>query len=55
MVRRKVMPRLCAMIVIALLASGAGQLKNSAFAEGTAVSGRAALTQAVLLYEKMQD
>lgn len=54
LVRRKVMPRLCAMIVVALLASGAGQLKNSAFAEDTAISGKAALAQVVSLYEKLQ-
>ena len=54
MVVRKVMPRLRALIVIALLASGAAKV-NNVHADSVALSGVDVLDQAVSLYEKMHD
>lgn len=54
LVRRRVISRLCAMIVIAILASGAGYMKNSASAQGTAIKSGEALEQVVSLHEKLQ-
>lgn len=53
MIKRKVVSRACALIVIALLAAGAGGMKNSAQAAELVTSG-SALEQAVLLQEKLQ-
>lgn len=53
MVRRKLASRLCAMIVVALLAAGAGQTNKAAHAEGVAVSGETALAKAVEIHEKL--
>lgn len=52
---RKIMPKMCAMIVVALLASGAVHMNNTAYAENTPVSGRDVLNQAVVLYEELQQ
>ena len=54
MVVKKVMPKLQALIVVALLASGAAKV-NNAYAESPALSGKDVLDQAVSLYEKMQN
>lgn len=43
------------MIVVALLASGAGQMKKTVFADDNTITAKNALTQAVSLYEKMQS
>ena len=51
---KKVMPRLCAMIVIALLASG-GANAASADEGSAALSGADVLDQAVALYEKLSS
>lgn len=49
--KKKVMPKLCALIVVAMLASGAA----AAHAEGNNISNKDALEQTVLLYEKLQN
>lgn len=48
------MPKLRALIVIALLASGAAKV-NDVYADSVCLSGRDVLDQAVSLYEKMQN
>lgn len=51
LVRRRVVSRLCAMIVIAILSAG---VTHSAFAEDCAITGGEALGSAVSLHEKLQ-
>ena len=55
LVRRRVISKLCAMIVIAILASGAGYMKNSASAHGVALTSGEAMEQVVYLHEKLQE
>jgi hypothetical protein len=49
------MPKMCALIVIAMLASGAVQMNNTAYADNSPISGRDVLNQAVELYENLQQ
>ncbi|MCC8169497.1 MAG: NlpC/P60 family protein [Oscillospiraceae bacterium] len=53
MANGKIMPKLCALIVVALLASGSVHTENTAYADNTTVSGRECLNQAVTLYENL--
>ena len=55
LVRRRVISKLCAMIVIAILASGAGYMKNSASAHGVALTSGEAMEQVVYLHEILQE
>lgn len=53
MVKRKIRSKLCMLLVIALLASGAGHYGARVSADNTEITGRAAMSQAISLYEKM--
>lgn len=57
MANRKIMPKMCAcaLIVIALLASGTAHMNNTAYADSAPVSGSDVLNQAVALYENLQQ
>ncbi len=52
---RRVKKRICALIVIALLASGTPQLNGSVYADNSLISEREALDSAVALYETLQN
>lgn len=55
MLRRKIMPKMCTAIVVALLASGAGQVNKALADDGGLVSNKDLMEQVVLLYEKMSS
>lgn len=55
MANRRVKKRICALIVIALLASGTPQLNGSVYADNSLISQREVLNSAVALYETLQN
>lgn len=54
MTDRRIKQRLCALIVVALLASGT-QLNRNVYADNSLISGMEVLEQAVVLYENLQN
>lgn len=52
---RRIKQRICALIVIALLASGTPQLKSNVYADNSLISQREVLDSAVALYESLNN